>query len=288
MVKGSVAGQYRLLLWGVGFLQLLIGVLLLLLPDLVLLDAMDLAYPYLNNTIIMIILILGWIDVITGILSIISGLWAGTLSKFNLESPVEDKIPEDIRILRVILFIISIIIMSGFPIGTFIGITLLREALMLNKERRLKSNKKISDKIEKDALALQYRYLIWGGALHLIIIGLGLLLIVSFAIGEPIELLYEAVQDLLGIGISMLMQLMQIVGFIILIPGIFLFISGFLLNKLILLETETPKEEQSKSLIGLKFIKIIVFVSSIFLLIVIPLGTCIGITLIRESWMLKE
>lgn len=134
MVKGSVAGQYRLLLWGVGFLQLLIGVLLLLVPDLVLLDAMDLAYPYLNNTIIMIILILGWIDVITGILSIFSGLWAGTLSKFNLESPVEDKIPEDKRILRVILIIISIIIMSGFPIGTFIGITLLREVLMLNKE----------------------------------------------------------------------------------------------------------------------------------------------------------
>ncbi len=271
MVKGSVAGPYRLLLWGVGFLQLLIGVLLLLLPDLVLLDAMDLAYPYLNNTIIMIILVLGWIDVITGILSIFSGLWAGTLSKFNLESPVEDKMPEDIRILRIILIIISIVIISGFPIGTFIGITLLRESLMLNKERRLKSNKKMSDKTEKDALVLQYRYLIWGGALHLIIIGLGLLLVVSFTIGEPIELLYEAVQDLLGIGISMLMQLMQNIGFIILIPGMLLSISGFLLKKLIISETETPKEEQRKSLIGLKIIKIIVFISSIFLLIVIPM-----------------
>lgn len=146
----------------------------------------------------------------------------------------------------------------------------------------------MSDKTEKNALVLQYRYLMWGGALHLIILGLGFLLVVSFAIGEPIELVYEAVHDLLGIGIAILMQVMQIIGFIILIPGILLFISGFVLKQLIILETEAPKEAQRKPLIGLRIIKIIVFISSIFLLIVIPLGTCLGITLIRESWMLKE
>jgi Ca2+/Na+ antiporter len=146
----------------------------------------------------------------------------------------------------------------------------------------------MSDNTQKNALALQYRYLMLGGAFYLITIGLGLLLIVSFAIGEPIELIYETVFNLLGIGIVMLMQLMQIIGFIVLIPGILLLISGFLLKKIIIINTKTPEKEQRKAMIGLRIIKVIVFVSSIFLLVVIPIGTCIGINLIRESWMLKE
>ena len=146
----------------------------------------------------------------------------------------------------------------------------------------------MSEKVEKKALALQYRYLMVGGALLLIVVGLALILIVSFAIGEPIELGYEAVHDILGIGIAMLMQIIQIIGIIILIPGALLLVSAILLHKVIYTDVETLNEVRKKGRYSLKIVKIVVIVSSIFLFIVIPLGTCIGISLLRESWMLKE
>lgn len=99
---------------------------------------MDLAYPYLTESTILLIQIIGWIEAISGILSIVSGLWAGTLSKINLELPVEDEMPGDMGISRTILIVSSIIIMIGFPIGTFIGITLLREILIVSKEIKVK------------------------------------------------------------------------------------------------------------------------------------------------------
>jgi len=87
LVKGTVTTQFKILVWIGGFLQFLIGILLILLPDLILLDQMDLAYPYLNYTLLIIIVIIGWIDVIAGILSIILGFWGGILTKYDLDLP---------------------------------------------------------------------------------------------------------------------------------------------------------------------------------------------------------
>jgi heme/copper-type cytochrome/quinol oxidase subunit 2 len=272
LVKGTVTTQFKLLVWIGGFLQFIIGILLLLLPDLILLDQMDLAYPYLNYELFLIIAIIGWIDAITGILSIILGFWAGKITKYGLNIPEEElKTRGDVKRMWTYLVISSIFLLVGFPIGTFIGITLLYESRNLKKGRE----------IEERPLISRYQYIIWGGAMHLIFVGLAFELLVSFAIGEPMSLLYPYIT-------CTILFILQVVGWIFLIVGLTLLTTALYVVKLTKYRAGSPTEEKGKSRKGIKFIRIVIIISSIFLLVVIPAGTIMGITLIRESWMLKE
>jgi len=272
LVKGTVTTQFKLLVWIGGFLQFLIGVLLLLLPDLFLIDQMDLAYPYLNYTLFLIIAIIGWIDIIVGILLIILGFWGGTITKYGVGLPEEELGKRGgVERMRIYLLISSIFLLVGFPIGTFIGIMLLRES------KNLKEGKKVEEK----PLVSQYQYIIWGGAMHLIFLGLAFELLVSFAIGEPMSLLYPYIT-------CSILFILQVIGWVFLIVGLALLSTALYVIKLVKDRADLLREEKNKVLKGIKLVRVVVIISSIFLLVVIPIGTIMGITLIRESWMLKE
>ncbi len=132
---------------------------------------------------------------------------------------------------------------------------------------------------EKD-LARHYRFLMWGGGLILIVLGLGFFLIISFLIGEPIALLYPYINE-------NVLLIIEIMAWIYLIPGIILFVLGFFAKKLARYGFEIQKNEGKGPNKIEKYVRIFVIIASILLIIAVPIGTFVGIVLLRESWMLK-
>ena len=132
--------------------------------------------------------------------------------------------------------------------------------------------------VKKD-LTNQYRFLMWGGGLFSVVIGLALLLLVSFLVGEMIDTLYPYIT-------ATILQFLKIMGWIYLISGISIFICGFWAGFLARIDLDLPEKFRRKSKKEIKFLRIIVITVSILLLIAFPIGTFIGLTLLRESWML--
>ncbi|MHA1265621.1 MAG: hypothetical protein ACTSRS_10335 [Candidatus Helarchaeota archaeon] len=135
--------------------------------------------------------------------------------------------------------------------------------------------------MEKKDLVGHYRFLMWGGGLILIVVGLGLKLLISFLIGEPLTLLYPYVNETV-------LLIMEIAAWVNIIPGSLLFILGFFAVKLARYETEIQQKKEKGSKFWLKILRIIVIITSILLILAFPIGTFVGLILLRESWMLKE
>lgn len=133
---------------------------------------------------------------------------------------------------------------------------------------------------EKD-LTRHYRFLMWGGGLILIVVGLGLWLIISFLIGEPLPLLYPYVNE-------NVLLIIEILGWIYIIPGGILFVLGFFARRLARIGIDTSTTDLKKPTKTVKYLRIFVIISSILLILAVPLGTFVGIVLLRESWMLEE
>lgn len=133
---------------------------------------------------------------------------------------------------------------------------------------------------EKD-LTRHYRFLMWGGGLILIVVGLGLFLIISFLIGEPLALLYPYINETV-------LLVIEILGWINIIPGVILFVLGFFARKLARYGIDPHKNELKGPTKTVKYLRIFVICASILLIIAVPIGTFVGIVLIRESWMLKS
>ena len=128
MTNKNLAGHYRILIWGGALLQLVFGLLHFLIIDLLIGEPMLLLYPIINEDILLFIQIFGWIHCISCILLIILGILAGILAS-------KEAIKE-LKIIRILIIILSIILLLVIPIGTFIGITLLRESWMLTSFKK--------------------------------------------------------------------------------------------------------------------------------------------------------
>jgi len=135
--------------------------------------------------------------------------------------------------------------------------------------------------MEKKDLRRHYRFLMWGGGLILIVVGLGFRLIISILIGEPLSLLYPYINE-------NVLLIIEIMAWIYLIPGIVLFVLGFFATKLARYGTETNKNEGKGSNKIDKYVRIVVIITSILLIIAVPIGTFVGVVLLRESWMIKS
>lgn len=123
MSEKNLVGSYRILIWGGALVQLVFGLLHFLIIDFLIGEPLLLLYPIINDGVILFIQIFGWIHTISCIILIILGILAGILASKETK--------KEMKIIRYITIILSIIMLLVFPIGTFIGITLLRESWML-------------------------------------------------------------------------------------------------------------------------------------------------------------
>lgn len=129
-------------------------------------------------------------------------------------------------------------------------------------------------------LTKPYRILMWGGGLISIVVGVGLLLLISFMIGEPLALLYPYVNETV-------LLIIQIMGWVYIVPGIIIFILGFWAKKLARYGWDSNEKGKGETTKTAKFVRIFVIITSILLILAIPIGTFVGMTLLRESWMLR-
>ncbi|MHA1279437.1 MAG: hypothetical protein ACTSQI_12215 [Candidatus Helarchaeota archaeon] len=135
MVKRNLTRSYQFLMWGGGLFAIVVGLALLLLVSLLLGEMIDTLYPYITSTTLLILKVIGWIYLIPGILTFICGFWAGFLARVDFDSPKNKPISKKkIKVIRTIVIITSVGLLLAFPIGTFIGLTLLREAWMLEAD----------------------------------------------------------------------------------------------------------------------------------------------------------
>lgn len=123
----TLAGSYRWLMFGGGFLQLVIGLGLVFLVEFILIEQISLAYPYLSINLLIgleLFAILGL--VVPGGLVFVGGFWAGKFATLP---------PEQIRTqyngLRKFVMVGSIWLIPGIPFGTLVGVNLLREMWLL-------------------------------------------------------------------------------------------------------------------------------------------------------------
>ncbi len=125
----TLAGYYRWLMLGAGFFQAILGVGILVLVNLLLVEQISLAYPYLTPTLITVLEIYGIAGMaIPGFFLLVGGFWAGRLAKLTPENVTRSKSYKGIRI---IIYIGAITGLVGIPVGTAAGITLIREMGML-------------------------------------------------------------------------------------------------------------------------------------------------------------
>ncbi len=125
----TLAGYYRWLMLGGGFFQVILGVGILLVVNLLVLEQISLAYPYVTPTLITILEVYGIAGMaIPGCLLVVGGFWAGRLAKLAPEDVARGK---SYKAIRIIIYIGAITGLVGIPVGTAVGITLIREMGML-------------------------------------------------------------------------------------------------------------------------------------------------------------
>lgn len=125
----SIRLYYFLFLFIAGALHTLLGLLFVfIVPDL-LRDAVDLIFPYVTYDTVTFITILGWINLIPGLVLLISSFWAKRFSK-QLE---RETISTDVKVMKILILIASVFLLPVFPVGTFFGITLILEFYYFGK-----------------------------------------------------------------------------------------------------------------------------------------------------------
>ncbi len=134
-------------MWGGGLILIVLGVGLRLIVSILIGEPFILAYPYLNETVILIIKIIAWINIIPGLVLFVLGFWARSIATYgvNEKGKEEQKSTKGMRYLRIIIIITSLVLILAFPIGTFVGLTLLRESWMLKYEEGIESKEQIID-----------------------------------------------------------------------------------------------------------------------------------------------
>ncbi|MFO8019993.1 MAG: hypothetical protein R6U96_15315 [Promethearchaeia archaeon] len=125
----TVTLYYFLFLFFAGIIHTFLGFLFVfVVPDL-LYDAIDLIFPYVTYDTVTFITILGWVNLIPGVILLLSSLWS---KKFSSALGEETK-SIDLRIIRTLIIISSVILLVVFPIGTFFAIALILEFYYFGK-----------------------------------------------------------------------------------------------------------------------------------------------------------
>ncbi len=125
----TLAGYYRWLMLGGGFFQVILGVGILLVVNLLVLEQISLAYPYITPTLITILEAYGIAGMaVPGSFLVVGGFWAGPLARLAPEDVARSK---PYKAIRIIIYIGAITGLVGIPVGTAVGITLIREMGML-------------------------------------------------------------------------------------------------------------------------------------------------------------
>ncbi|GAB4312501.1 MAG: hypothetical protein Kow0069_13210 [Promethearchaeota archaeon] len=126
----SLAGHYRWLMFGGGLFQATLGLGLLFLVEVLLVEQIQIAYPYLNQGLILgLEAYAAAAMLVPGALLFVAGFWAGRLAEADAEKPAP-------KALKVVVVACAVLLLPGVPLGTAVGVTLLREAWMLDWRAR--------------------------------------------------------------------------------------------------------------------------------------------------------
>lgn len=128
--KQDLSKEYFILMFFGGLIHVLFGALILFVLLDVLLDVLDLLYPYINYDLINFLTILGWLSLVPGLILVIASLGVKKITSV-------DNISTDNKgtyILWLIVVGASVFLVLVFPIGTFFGLTLLQEFMSLRKK----------------------------------------------------------------------------------------------------------------------------------------------------------
>ncbi|TFF90802.1 MAG: hypothetical protein EU548_01205, partial [Promethearchaeota archaeon] len=106
---------YFSLLFLAGLIHTLFGAVLIFILPPILLDSMDLLFPYINYELLNFLTIFGWISFVPGVILLISSLYSKKLAQ--IQQIYEENIL--IKIIWVLVLISSIFLILVFPIGTF-------------------------------------------------------------------------------------------------------------------------------------------------------------------------
>ncbi len=119
----SLARTYFLLLFLTGLIHVLIGAFLVFFFRSIIADVFDLAFPYITYETINFLVTLGWICLIPGSILIVCSFWS---KKF---SEIEDITCEKylLKAIRALILGASAFITLVFPIGTFLGLSIIQE-----------------------------------------------------------------------------------------------------------------------------------------------------------------
>ncbi|MHA1730452.1 MAG: hypothetical protein ACTSU5_00830 [Promethearchaeota archaeon] len=124
----SLAGHYRWLMLGGGSFQLVLGLGILLVVEFLLVEQIDIAYPYLNQSLVVGMEVLAYLGFVApGAVLVAASFWAGKLSRVT----PGDVSRGELRKLRLTIGVASIFLLVGFPLGTAVGVTLIREMWLL-------------------------------------------------------------------------------------------------------------------------------------------------------------
>lgn len=238
---------------GTGIYQIFIALLLMLFVSF----AIGISLMMISELLPMILLFVKIFALIVLAFGIIT-----TLSPFITRNiKAESKANKLMEILLKISIVITFILI---PIGIFLGAALKSEIKKDHEEKREK----------KSVAGIYFGLLLTAGITHVV---LGFLLAI---IAPP--LLIGFIPKAFPYLTTELINFLTILGWICLIPGIILLICSIWSKKF------SQINEFKGASIDLKIIRALIIAASIFLVIVFPIGTFFGLTLIQEFYALKH
>ncbi len=119
----SIARTYFLLLFLTGLIHTIIGAFLVFFFRSIIARVFDLAFPYITYEMINFLVILGWICLIPGSILIICSFWSKKFSE--IEDISREKF--SLKAIRMLILSASAFITLVFPIGTFLGLSIIQE-----------------------------------------------------------------------------------------------------------------------------------------------------------------
>ncbi len=240
---------------GTGLYQISVGLILAILISFLIrlpLSALNL-YPYLTAPVFWSIKILGYIILGFGIFT--------CLYPFIKRKTTDRKLLE--KITKINLIISCGITFLLIPIGPFLGLSLRSEIINSTEKKRK----------EKSYAKIYFALLFVTGFIHL---ALGILL----AIFLP-DLLIDQYALIYPVINAETITFITILGWICLIPGVILIFCAFWSGKFSKIESIDNQG------IILKIIRNLILISSVFIIIIFPVGTFFGLTIVQEFYSLK-
>ena len=204
--------------------------------------------------ILQIIKIIAWIVLAFGIIT--------TLAPF-----ITRKIKEDSKankVVEILLKVSTIITYILIPIGIFLGSALKSEIRNDGEEKRE----------EKSLAGVYFGLLFTAGIIHLLL-GILLAFIAPPLLIGLIPMAYPYLN-------TEIINFLTILGWICLIPGLILVVCSIWSRKL------SQIENINGASIDLRIIRNLIIAASVFLVIVFPIGTFFGLTIIQEFYALKH